>query len=182
VSRRTELCVVAAWITACSFTSLEDLKGDPKDASVSDQCVSECIPIGGGGAGFGGTGGKDATTGGFGGGTGGLGGDSSVGGAAGSSDGGEEADAVSPCTTDPNCQQCCVSTTGNGAADYVQAIHDCICTLTTTCQTDCASYCTTNNLDAICTQCLGSSEVQQCLALQCSTDDCQAYTACVGQC
>lgn len=181
MSPRRELFVVAAWITACSFTSLDDLKGgEPTDGSISDQCVGECLPnLGGSG---GGTGGKDATTGGFGGNTGGIAGDSSLGGTAGASDGGDEADAVSPCVTDPNCQQCCVSTSGTGAADYVSAIHDCICSLTFVCQIECANYCTSNDLDPVCTACLGQSEVQQCLSVQCSSADCKAYTSCVGQC
>jgi len=179
VSPRRAPFVIAAWVTACSFTSLDDLQGgESTDASLSDQCVGECIPNQGGSGGAG-TGGTDATTGGFGGSTGG---DSSVGGSGGSTDGGDEADVTSPCVSDPNCQQCCVSTTGTGASDYVTAIHDCICSLTLVCQFECASYCTTNTLDAACTQCLGSNEVQQCLTVQCSSANCKAYTACVGQC
>jgi hypothetical protein len=159
--------LAAVLVTACSLNSLDDLKGE-SDAGLADQCLGECVSTGGTG-GFG-------NSSGFGGSFGGSGGSDA-------GDAATDVDAASPCdSNDPDCQQCCVSATGAGATHYLQALHDCICMITSVCQNDCTTYCDTQQLDATCAACLNSSEVQQCLSTECSTTECKAYTACVAQC
>ncbi len=169
--RWVSLAGVLASISACSLTNLDDLKGVPSDASI-DQCSGLCGGTGGSAGSSGGAGGSDAASGGF------AGADAGDAGGASGSGG----DASSPCASDPNCSQCCVMMSGDGATEYVKTLTDCICLITSVCQGVCSTYCQNGGSpDAACSQCLGANEVQTCISQNCISS-CKDYIDCVAGC
>jgi hypothetical protein len=157
----------------CSLTSsLDDLKGSAlTDAGLDavkggTDSGAEASGTGGTGAGTGGTGGTDAS--------GGTGAVDASGGTGGMFD---------PCVLADNCPSCCVDTHQTGAQGQVDAIKKCVCSDAGFCAAACKDYCLKGTFDLQCNSCIGTTQVQTCLAEECKkAPDCETYTACVSDC
>ena len=154
---------------ACTLTSsLDELEGQ----TVRDAGFDGGKDGSGGAGGIGGTGA-----------TGGQGGKDSPGGGTGGKDGSGSDGALDPCALSDQCPTCCVDTHQVGAQGQLNAIKACVCADTGFCSADCSAYCVGGTLDSQCSGCIGTAEVQTCLAEKCKlAPECETYTSCVADC
>ncbi len=167
------LIVLGLAVARCTLTSsLDDLKGNPGvDAGGKDAKGGSDGSSGSGGSdASGGTGGSDAS--------GGTGGSDASGGTGG------QGDAAGPCADagPGSCFPCCSQHYPAGAQEFVQAIKTCVCATGSTCATACTTYCNSGSMDATCTSCVQTPDIEKCLGANCQSNACQAYLGCASGC
>lgn len=112
-------------------------------------------------------------------GTAGTGGTGGTAGTAGTGAGGNLPD--SACPTSGTCEKCCDKNHPTAQSAFTNDLIGCACV--GACAEQCAGLCSTGMGDAVCNECLNTSfKDKSCTYEECTSADCQAFSACVLSC